>query len=464
MRKFLLFFVFLACIQAFTLSQNSSLFITKPINTHEHWLFTQPVDTINGNWTYLTPMSKSLYGVNSYYLSSINKIFICGGADSTGNTIRNCYFYNLSTNLYELADSLPMGRCLGKLVMVHDSLFLIGSIGASFNAPDGATYCFNTGTNKWSSKSTMPSPLLIECAVCVWHDTIITIGGSTSGFIGPTDIVRTYDPVSDIWNTSITPFYQPVTTAAAECNGNYIVVLGGWVGTFSNDVIIGGNDTLTSIDNIIWNRLGDAPYPTGVYRVSSSYYNSTMIFGPALYNNITIYNQFWAINPPDTSWHRFLPNPLDSVADFSNFAINSNSDSTYFYIFGGIKKDTNNNPILINRTERFAFGSVPFGLKRISNTIPKEFILYQNYPNPFNPVTTIKFEIPQATSGMKSNTVVKLEVYDVLGRLVKTLVNENEQSGIYTVQFDASNLSSGIYFYRLTSGNYYAARKMIVLK
>ena len=89
--------------------------------------------------------------------------------------------------------------------------------------------------------------------------------------------------------------------------------------------------------------------------------------------------------------------------------------------------------------------------------IPKTYSLSQNYPNPFNPVTNIKFENPKG--GM-----VTLKVYDMLGREAKTLVNEIKQTGSYTVIFDASTLSSGIYFYKLTAGDFVQVKKMVLLK
>ncbi len=89
--------------------------------------------------------------------------------------------------------------------------------------------------------------------------------------------------------------------------------------------------------------------------------------------------------------------------------------------------------------------------------IPKEYSLNQNYPNPFNPVTIIGFQLPKAG-------FTNLKVYDVSGRLVKTLVNEHKQTGNYKVEFDASTMASGVYFYKLTSGSFTATKKMIVLK
>ncbi|MEI7812296.1 MAG: T9SS type A sorting domain-containing protein [Ignavibacteria bacterium] len=85
------------------------------------------------------------------------------------------------------------------------------------------------------------------------------------------------------------------------------------------------------------------------------------------------------------------------------------------------------------------------------------FSLEQNYPNPFNPTTVISYSIPNS-----SNVTVK--VYDVLGRLVATLVNMAQEAGSYTVSFDGSRLSAGIYYYKIQSGSYTASQKMLLIK
>ena len=94
--------------------------------------------------------------------------------------------------------------------------------------------------------------------------------------------------------------------------------------------------------------------------------------------------------------------------------------------------------------------------------LPSEFKLSQNYPNPFNPTTTISYSIPP---NVKQETQeVKLTIYDVLGKKVATLVNQKQSSGNYQVQFDASSLPSGVYYYKLRAGNFVQIRKMMLLK
>jgi len=132
---------------------------------------------------------------------------------------------------------------------------------------------------------------------------------------------------------------------------------------------------------------------------------------------------------------------------------NSNSPKSYSFV--------DDNPVS---------GDVEYRLKQIDNdgqfvyskivkvtTQPTQFILGQNYPNPFNPTTTIRYAIPETEH-------VILKVYDELGKEVKTLVDENKEAGQYNVQFNGSGLASGIYYYRITSGEFTEVKKLMLLK
>ncbi len=97
-------------------------------------------------------------------------------------------------------------------------------------------------------------------------------------------------------------------------------------------------------------------------------------------------------------------------------------------------------------------------------TLPIVFSLEQNYPNPFNPSTKIKYSIPNVTlSGVEGSRVI-LKVFGILGNEVETLVNEDKPAGNYEVNFDASKLSSGVYFYQLQAGSFVETKKMILLR
>ena len=102
--------------------------------------------------------------------------------------------------------------------------------------------------------------------------------------------------------------------------------------------------------------------------------------------------------------------------------------------------------------------SIPIGINNISSEIPDAYSLFQNYPNPFNPNTKIRFELPNASN-------VTLKVYNVRGQLVEVLVNnEIVTAGLKEVNFNATNLASGIYFYTIQAGDFKATKKMMLLK
>ena len=89
--------------------------------------------------------------------------------------------------------------------------------------------------------------------------------------------------------------------------------------------------------------------------------------------------------------------------------------------------------------------------------LPKQYALYQNFPNPFNPYTKIRYSIPEPGR-------VKISVYNIIGEEIVTLVNREKEVGYYEVEFDGSNLPSGVYLYKLQSNNYTEFKKMILMK
>jgi hypothetical protein len=92
-----------------------------------------------------------------------------------------------------------------------------------------------------------------------------------------------------------------------------------------------------------------------------------------------------------------------------------------------------------------------------NNSLPKEFALHQNYPNPFNPSTVIKFDLPE-------DSRVTLIVYDMLGRELTKLVDDVRPAGYHSITWNAKNIASGLYYYKLCAGNFVRVHKMMLLK
>ncbi|MCS6988459.1 MAG: S8 family serine peptidase [Chloroherpetonaceae bacterium] len=143
--------------------------------------------------------------------------------------------------------------------------------------------------------------------------------------------------------------------------------------------------------------------------------------------------------------NNWLPEPIPSTITGLNFLIFANERNGWACGANG----------MIVKYQPSAIPTANVGDKALDK--PQSFKLAQNYPNPFNPATTIAYQLP-ATSD------VKLEVFDVLGRKVATLVDERQSAGAYSVNFNAANLASGVYFYRLQAGSFAETKKMLLVK
>jgi hypothetical protein len=164
------------------------------------------------------------------------------------------------------------------------------------------------------------------------------------------------------------------------------------------------------------------------------------------------YNQLTNLSGPLRDCRYPCPSPVnDNDANFYYVNIAYQSDS----IPGSAVQGAAESPA------RFRFLRVQMpsiiGIQNIGSEVPKNYSLFQNYPNPFNPTTKIRFALP-------SSEFVTLKVYDVTGREVGLLINEKLDAGVKEYEFNASELSSGVYFYELRAGDFKQTRKMVVLK
>ena len=209
-----------------------------------------------------------------------------------------------------------------------------------------------------------------------------------------------------------------------------------------------------------WSAGGDTNQTVNVNANVSNYtanfktqYKLTANVNPAgLAVTITSGNQFWDENS-------------NVNLDINPRQVQFNGKTYYFqkWLGGGTNSYTGTNPaVILNMTNPMnqiaLFDTInSVGISNIGTEIPDKYSLYQNYPNPFNPSTTIKFDIP-------ASSFANLKVYDINGREVAELVSQNLQAGKYQYTFDASGLSSGIYYFKLVSGEYNQIKKMILLK
>jgi photosystem II stability/assembly factor-like uncharacterized protein len=158
--------------------------------------------------------------------------------------------------------------------------------------------------------------------------------------------------------------------------------------------------------------------------------------------------------------------------DFDGLLLSTDDGESWEQINSGLPSPTWINSVYFDKDGYAYCGVHNFGIYKSTSPVtsvdevvdvqPKEFKLFQNYPNPFNPSTKIKFTVPVVETGHAPS--LQLVVYDILGNKIATLVNEEKPAGSYEAEFDGSNLSSGIYIYKLTAGNFTDSKKLILLK
>jgi len=152
-------------------------------------------------------------------------------------------------------------------------------------------------------------------------------------------------------------------------------------------------------------------------------------------------------------WVERYNGPANDWDMVSNIAVHPSGDVYVTRMSAGIGTGLDYATIKYSK----AHGNTVLGINYISNELPVKFELYQNYPNPFNPNTKIRFDLPKSGD-------VKLTVFDVLGREVTVLANEKLSPGKYEADFDGTNYPSGVYYYRITSGDFIDVKKMILIK
>ena len=175
-------------------------------------------------------------------------------------------------------------------------------------------------------------------------------------------------------------------------------------------------------------------------------------------------------DPKDsTSWD---VNVIFDVWQYSGFAPTADPTITPRFFYGcpagDMDKDGKDEYLFVNYSTDFSVWAndvylwvieidKAVGVDEESSITPQNFALEQNYPNPFNPVTSIEYKVP-------NNAFVNLAVYDVLGNEMKTLVNETKSAGNYKVSFNAADLPSGVYFYKLIADNFVSTKKLMLMK
>jgi hypothetical protein len=416
-----------------------------------------------GQWNQLntTGSVPHLKNASVIYVPAGNKMVVYGGRTATGTVSDMIWSLDLSTNQW--SQIIPVGGPNPAPRYTQnayydapgDAMIIWSGQGAS-SALYNDVWFFSFSTNMWNllwPDGNVPGVPLQRYGTASVYDTsnnrFVTFAGFTSsGRFDDTWFFRTDFPEWFERTFTVHPPKRCLHSAVFAVESRKMVIYGGQDAGPLDDI------WSLDLDNFSWGNY------TPVLKPPARFWNSMIYTGNG---NIVIFGGLGVSAPLADMWKfRMSLGLWESVNQGSTIpAARWGHTGIYIpatdrlIIFGGEGA--------ANYSDTWEFTSASsIGIEPISTNIPEEFSLFQNYPNPFNPTTTIKFRIPLNVKRETSD--VKLIVYNVLGHQVAELVNQKLSAGSYKVDFDGSNLPSGVYFYTISTTGFTQTKRMILLK
>jgi hypothetical protein len=424
-------------------------------------------NTQTNTWSSLgTGSSNGVSGTGLVYVYALavvgNEVVVGGNFTEAGGVSANRVArFNTQTNTWS---TLGTGSSNGVNGEVR-ALAVVGNevvVGGAFTSAGGVSANnvarFNTQTNTWSTLGTGSSNGVsggsVFALAVVGNEVFVGGGFTSAGGVSANRVAR-FNTQTNTWSTLGTGSSNGVSggsVLALAVVGNEVVVGGLFTsagGVSANNVARFNTQTNT------WSTLGTGS-SNGVSGTGLVYVYALAVVGNEVYvggyfteaGGVSA-NYVARFNTQTNTWSTLGTGSSNGV-NYWVYVLAVVGDEVFvgggFTLAGGIAS-----------TFIARWNSGTSRVEQLSPTAPKTFLLEQNYPNPFNPSTTIRYQLPVASE-------VKLEVYDVLGKKIATLVNERQSAGSYQVVWNASGLSSGTYFYRLQAGTFVETKKMIMVK
>ena len=412
------------------------------------------------------------------------KIYAIGGATShNGSPLGMVEVYDPNTDTWDdTKESMPTPRKGAAVGVINNKIYVAGGSAYSNFSPSDKLEIYDPVTDNWTSGTNMLTALY-ELEGAVVNDKFYVIGGLIGyPWIGQTTVQK-YDPVTDIWST--------VTGLDTGRVGHTASVVDGKI------YVIGGDRQAPRLKSVVeynpntnaWSYIDDAPSYMIAHIASVLSDSLIYVFGgsttsiPNFTPTSAVYSFQSSIVPVPVELTSFtaLANGKEvtlkwtTATELNNqgFEIQRKVSSNEFVAVGFVKGHgtTSEKQNYCYIDKNLNNGKYCYRLKQVdyngsyeySNVVEVEwrafnsYLLEQNYPNPFNPTTTIGF-------GVQEKSDVKIIILNSIGEEVAVVLNENKSPGFYQVEFNATNLPSGIYFYQLKAGKYVGIKKMILLK
>ncbi len=398
-------------------------------------------------WQIVKPMNEGRAYHRLVKLISGNVLAIGGTYKSKG-----CEIYDPDKNLWAITDSLNFERTYGETATIldNDNVLVVGGVAQTLGETKtlGSCEIFDVNTKKWEMTNSLKIVRSYHTATKLLNGMILITGGFSGSSGGYLNDCELFDPQSGKW-TEVAPLNigRSEHSAILLSDGN-VLVTGGI--NFSNNQFnwLNSCELYDPIKNT-WTIVNPLLSPRN--------YHSSLL----LDNGLLL---ICGGGTGNDTWELYNPNNFSNV-HIENYPdkqgiplINSLPNGRILSSGGMAWTDTSGVPISYQSKVCYLYKpGIIDEIDVANNYIINDYRLYQNYPNPFNPETIIRYQI------VKSGPV-SIKVYDITGRKIKTIVNEEKNRGRYEVKFNASRLSSGIYFYKITSSSYNDVKKMILMK
>ncbi len=417
-----------------------------------------------GSWAQKTSAPPRYYGAS---VSSGYSIFTLGG-DYTGSGNGTWQFreFDIPGNTWNDMPTLPEAVRLNEGIKFDGNIYSIGGFNDNSSEPTDEIYKFSLKNLSWSPAAAFPKKIFYHRLGLHDWNTLYSVGGSdeTSTLLNN---VYFLEKGSNTWQEA-TPLpgegradgaFTFLDISSILFTNTVAVYIGGFTNSANSpvqvdSVFVGVIDS-TNPANITWETRSNFPGgPRARLRAFQWGQNTLMVIGGATGQDFSVlFNDVWLYDVLEDQWTQLSNFPLELCAYYGGSErLTDNIWSAV--VTGGVK----NGPLLSDLTYAFydTLATVT-SVEVIDNLTPENFILSQNYPNPFNPNTTIQFSLPE-------QSFVKLEIFNTLGEKVTTLISEELNAGVYKYEWNAPNLPSGVYLYKMQTTNFSTSKKMILLK
>lgn len=392
----------------------------------------------------------TIWGHSSVLLG--DTIYVAGGS-ADGTSSRIFARYSITSGKWKYSEELPVPRSGGDMAVCSGRIYYLGG-GDRIDAADKEVFVYDPVSGVWKYETDMPVPVSGNSAECLNDSLIYSFFG---GWKSCKNVVQVYNTNSRKW------FYAdpiPGSTGrrsfACGMDGNTIYICGGYSGGFRNDLWTGIID-ISSPENIAWSRQPSLSVNTS--RPGGTAINGKFFVVPGEIPGGIVSDSVAVWSAENKQW-TYIDGKPTGISNLNNCVISRMVRSpegplTQIWFTGGSFRGVSTRPmesLVLNTCNN----EKELELKTTS-TLPNRFELYQNYPNPFNPATNIKFDVPV-------DSYVRIGVYDVLGKLISSPVSGHYRSGTYEIRLETSNLPSGCYYCKFSSGDFEKTTKMVLIK